>query len=329
MIDLSTISIAESISEADKQTLRRVLVMRRGGIGDIILATPSLRMLASRIPAASVDLLVQRDAADAASGLPYIASIYEVDSRSNPVSLYRLRKLAQRLRDNCYDLVINFQPGAKTNYLATACRPRFLLTFQKDRSVQPETGQVRHAIDDFIQTLLPLKLGPVYDRSLDFVVPDDARRSMNALLLKEGFLKSDSRESLIVLNPTARRIVNRWPADRWARLLDDLCATSGCRVAVIGAGARSARCPPCSIPEPPMARGDRPIGQDYTQGTGSASGAGISVGHRRYGTDARRRSRQHPHRLPFRRRRSIPNRPTDPQQPDSHRPQPAVRALPE
>ena len=227
---------ASPINAADTPTLRRVLVIRRGGIGDIILATPALRMLAARLPNARIDLLVQQGASEAASGLPYINEIHEVDTRSNPVSLYRLRQLAQRLRGLRYDLIVNYQPGAKTRFLARFGKPRFTLEFQKDRSIQPDTGQVRHAIDDFVQTLMPLNLGDVYDRSLDFAIPDAARARVDSLLRDRGYRVGESRQPLIVINPTARRVVNRWPAEQWAKLIDGLCTGESHQVVIIGAG---------------------------------------------------------------------------------------------
>ncbi len=217
-------------------TLRRVLVIRRGGIGDIILATPALRLLAAKLPNARIDMLVQQGATEAASGLPYLNEVYEVDTRSNPVSLYRLRQLALRLRGSRYDLIVNYQPGAKTRFLASFGKPRFVLEFQKDRSIQPGTGRVRHAIDDFVQTLIPLDPGVFYDRSLDFAVPDAARARVADLLSAQGYLLGKSRQSLVVVNPTARRVVNRWPLDRWAKLIDGLCKGESHRVVIIGAG---------------------------------------------------------------------------------------------
>ncbi len=227
---------AVRVCAADKPSLRRVLVIRRGGIGDIILATPALRMLAARLPDVRIDMLVQQGASEAASGLPYINEIHEVDTRSNPVSLYRLLQLGQRLRRTRYDLIVNYQPGAKTKFLAGCGEPRFLLEFQKDRSIQPDTGRVRHAIDDFAQTLLPLDLGALCDRSLDFAVPNAARARLNLLLGDRGYVVGESRRSLIVVNPTARRVVNRWPASQWAMLIDSLCENGDYQIAIIGAG---------------------------------------------------------------------------------------------
>lgn len=57
------------------QTVKNILVMRLGGIGDIITATPALRYLKKRFPQSRIALLGERPSVEIIRGAPYIDEI--------------------------------------------------------------------------------------------------------------------------------------------------------------------------------------------------------------------------------------------------------------
>ena len=131
-----------------------------------------------------------------------------------------------------YDLVINLHPSAKSYLMAAASGARTRLTFHKCMAVDPETGRVAHAVDDFAKELAPLGIGPLTDRSLDFSVPDAARASVARRLQMQGMAASDR---LLVINPAASRPLNRWPLERFREVAGFWAAQPGVTVAITGA----------------------------------------------------------------------------------------------
>lgn len=199
----------------------RVCVVRLGGMGDILLATPTLRALAAHYQTDQLDFVVGPGMEAAVTGLPYAARILAFDRKKHwGRGLPGFLKTLQA--EGRYDLFLNFQPSVKTFTLAALSRPKKTLVFRKDRRKQPETGRVRHAIDDFAKELLPLGI-TVTDRQLDFFVPETARQSLAA--------KLELTEPFIAINPAGTRDINRWPPERFARLIE---ALAGRRVLLLG-----------------------------------------------------------------------------------------------
>ncbi len=201
----------------------RICVVRLGGMGDILLATPTLRALAAHYQTAQIDFVVGPGMEAAVAGLPYTARILAFDRKKHwgaglPGFLKTLRA------EGCYDLFLNFQPSIKTLALAVLAQPKQTIVFKKDRRKQLDTGRVRHAIDDFAKDVRSLGV-MVTDRQLDFFVPESARQSLAA--------KLDLTTPYIAINPAGTRDINRWPTERFAQLIERLDSL-GRRVLLLG-----------------------------------------------------------------------------------------------
>ena len=213
-------------------TYRRALFIRFGGMGDILLATPALRAVRTAFPGIAVDFVVGGGMTDALSGHPDVRRILTFDKRGVDSRLDHFVPFLWRLTRERYDLVVNLHPSAKSYLMAAASGARTKLTFVKDMSVRAETGRVAHAVDDFAKELLPLGIGPISDRSLDFCVPQEARARVGEMLAEAGLSRS---ESLLVINPAASRPLNRWPLERFRELAGYWAGQPGVRVALTGA----------------------------------------------------------------------------------------------
>lgn len=199
----------------------RICVVRLGGMGDILLSTPTLRALSEHFQTQEIDYIVEPGNVEAVTGIPYIRQVIPFQKRQD-MKMARLLPLLQRLRAAHYDLFLNFQPSAKTILLSTLAVPKQTIVFRKDRLKQPETGRVRHAIADFAKELKPLGI-PVTDWQLDFFVPESARRSLAQ--------KIDLSVPYIAINPAGTRDINRWPPAHFAELIMRL---EGHRVVLLG-----------------------------------------------------------------------------------------------
>ena len=201
----------------------RICVVRLGGIGDILLATPTLRALAAHYQTDQIDFVVGPGMEAAVAGLPYAARVLAFDRKKHwgtglPGFLKTLRA------EGGYDLFLNFQPSVKTLALAALAQSKQTIVFKKDRRKQLDTGRVRHAIDDFAKEVCSLGV-MVTDRQLDFFVPESARQSLA--------VKLDLTTPYIAINPAGTRDINRWPTERFATLIEQL-ADSGRRVLLLG-----------------------------------------------------------------------------------------------
>jgi ADP-heptose:LPS heptosyltransferase len=215
-----------------ERVYRRALFIRFGGLGDILLATPAVRAVRKAFPGIAVDFVVGGGMGDALDGNPDVRPVYVFDKRGVDSRLDHFLPFLARLARPRYDLVLNLHPSAKSFLMAAATGARTRLTFHKCMDLQPETGRVLHAVDDFTKELRPLGIDHVSDRGLDFFVPDAARGSV-ARLLAEAGISSGNR--LLVINPAASRPLNRWPLERFREIAARFAALDGLKVALTGA----------------------------------------------------------------------------------------------
>lgn len=211
---------------------RRALVIRFGGMGDILLATPTLRALARAYPGIAIDFVVGGGMAPALEGDPLVRHVYVFDKRGADSRFQNFLPFLLRLARARYDLVVNLHPSAKSYLMAAATGARTHLTFRKRMAVRADTGRVAHAVDDFAKELAPLGIGIPSDRDLDFVVPPAAQEGLAAMLVEEGVTASDR---LLVINPAASRPLNRWPLERFGSVAAHFAAQPGVKVAITGA----------------------------------------------------------------------------------------------
>jgi ADP-heptose:LPS heptosyltransferase len=211
---------------------RRALFIRFGGLGDILLATPSVRALARAFPGIEIDFVVGGGMRDALTGNPDVRRIFVFDKRGVDSRLDRFLPFLARMARQKYDLVINLHPSAKSYLMAWASGAKTRVTFRKCMDVRPETGRVAHAVDDFAKELRPLGIEAVPDRRLAFDVPEEARREAASILAARGIAPEDR---LLVINPAASRPLNRWPLERFAEVAAQFAARPGVRVALTGA----------------------------------------------------------------------------------------------
>lgn len=191
----------ETVGSDHRPVARRVLVMRPDNIGDVILAGPLMRGLRRDQPDRRIGLLASPAGAMAAPLLPWLDAVVTArpvwqDLRGD-LALDPERELAfvERLRAGRWDAAIiatSFRqtawPAAYAAYLAgipvrVGFAPDFggsLLSHPVD---PPEVSL--HQAERNLQLLEPLGV-PIAGDQLEVVVPEDARRAVEARLAAVG-----------------------------------------------------------------------------------------------------------------------------------------------
>lgn len=199
--------------------VRRILLIRRNGIGDMICALPLMRSVRAAFPAARVEVL----ASSANAGVVRSARVadevlvYPPRSGLHRNKYANLFRVARELRARDYDLAVAVTGGHSTflSSVAYACgapwragyvpvrgEPHFAYTLPVDPPPEDE-----HQVLRCLRLLQPLgaRAAPI-DLHFD---PGEAARAYAAHTAKGRF---------VLYNASATRPWNAWPAERVAEL---------------------------------------------------------------------------------------------------------------
>lgn len=226
--------------------MRKILVTKYLGMGSILLATPTLRLLRQTYPDSQLTFLTFDSNANFAERLGVIDRVYRLRTGSLPAFVSDLFSVVRTLRREKFDLVLDLEffsrfstivsylsgaPMRVGYYLAMPWRSE-LLTHLVNYS------PYRHITEVFASQLAPLGL-EVRDFSLiPPQVPAAAAERVRTLLHKEGFT---SGERLIVVNVNASELAieRRWPAENFIALLSVIAAMPGRRAVLTGAATEA------------------------------------------------------------------------------------------
>ena len=222
---------------ADRHAIvpRKILVVRRGGLGDVLMATPLLRALHEHFPSARVYVLASKQALAGLNGCTWVDQILEVPT-SKKDWLQLLRKLRKERIDTAFILHRFF--AASLLALLAGIPQRlgfdwknhgFALTgsipFAPVRSQTLQIGQ-----------LLTLLGKPAAGACMEFSVGEIAIRCAREMLEGWGY---DPAKPLVGIHPGGAETAGssespkRWLPERYGRLADLLMQRGGVQVVLL------------------------------------------------------------------------------------------------
>ena len=229
----------------------RLLLVRTGGLGDIIMALPALRAIRRRFPDAHISVV----ASSGASWLVEREGVFDeviVFGRSperpgGTFSRSRLRELAwlARLRSRRFDTVAVLQPilgraGAlrlRAIVRASGCAQNFgrdtdgrggFYTNAWPESLDSDIHEMRRAL------AVAGLMGAEGEPDIGITPPAGAVKEMDAFLTDAGLAGC---RPLIGVNPGSLRPSHRWPLERFAAAANELVRRKGGGIVIAGAPA--------------------------------------------------------------------------------------------
>ncbi len=227
----NTLRVYEEVLEEKK-----IVVIKLGAAGDVILVTPSFRMLRRRFPKAFMALVVDKALSGLVSASGHFDEVIPVDRKKMSRPGYLL-KLAKKLRQEGFDICVDFQntkwthllaflAGAGQRYGFARGRMAFLLN-RPDRGFDSAEPPVKH------QFRLLSKLGvTAYDDSLELIPAEDSeQRAQMWLAAPEG---KPPRTIGLVIGSSPAWPTKRWPLEFFEELAERLIRKDATRVVLIG-----------------------------------------------------------------------------------------------
>jgi lipopolysaccharide heptosyltransferase II len=214
--------------------INRTLIIRLSSIGDVVLASPLIRLLREHFPSQQIDFLVKSAYADLLRYNPHLSSVIELDPSAGANHLRNLRGKLKRAR---YDVIIDLQGNFRSFYLRWNNARRvlvvnkrrvarfFLINFKWNIYASAPPVALR-----YLETVRPL--GIVDDGlGLELSVPTEIRNEVSRRLNEAGV---EQNGGLVGICPGANHATKQWPWEKFAELASHLIREENLKVALFG-----------------------------------------------------------------------------------------------
>jgi len=214
--------------------MQNVLIIKLRYIGDVLLATPTVRAIKAARPDVRVTMMVNRGTEDVLSGNPDLDEIIVLDKGS----LTAQSRLIAGLRHRQFDTVIDLTDGDRSAFLSWVSGAPVRIGFNDEHRwrgryytqvIQP-IPVMRHRIERDLEALKPMSI-QAGSTDPQLWLTREEENSADQLLDQLGVQRS---LSMVILQPGARYWFKAWPPNRFAELADRLTSQYGCQVLIGG-----------------------------------------------------------------------------------------------
>lgn len=219
---------------ASKAVPNRILILRLSSIGDILLASPLVRVLRQRFPQAQIDFVIKAQFIDLVRSNPHLDTVLTLDTKEGRRGLTELKNT---LRSRSYDLIVDIHNNFRTAYLRRISGTS-VVTLKK------------YKLQRFLLVRLGLdfyrRIVPVYQRYMDsvaalqvqddgggleFFVTSDSSARAAAVLASLG-LQPD--KLTIGMAPGAGFMTKRWPSEYFIETAKKLVTRFEAQIILLG-----------------------------------------------------------------------------------------------
>lgn len=206
---------------AAPEAVKSILVCQLRQIGDVLLTTPAIELLAARYPDAQIHVLTEKKCFPMLEHNPHIHTIWPLDKQAlrNPlkeVAYYR------KIAATRFDLAVDFQQLPRCRAAMFWARATVRLSFPPPWYLsalythwhKPQQG---YSAQQKAEVLAPLGISWNGEKPRLYLTEDERAKAMRTL--EPG---NFAHRPFISLDITHRHATRRWPARHYAALLDKL-----------------------------------------------------------------------------------------------------------
>ncbi len=197
-------------------TLEKILIIRFSSIGDIILASPLIRMLRTAYPQAQIDFLVKSEYVELIKHNQHLSSVIELRTTQRE----ELHLLRQRIQKESYTAIFDIHNSLRSRHLRKFSGAKYVRVVKKH-------ALARFLLVNLKKNFYPKNILPVAQRylatatsfgidddgkGLEVFVPDDTVSSTAAMLSKYNL---NQHHHIIGIVPSAKHFTKRWLPERF------------------------------------------------------------------------------------------------------------------
>ncbi len=234
----SGLATGRRLSHTRTRGTYKILVIRLGSLGDVLLTTPVLRELRRLFPHAELHYVTRRRYRELLVNSPCVDTLHLVPNNPGVVSLLGA---GMKLRPVRFDLVVDLHSSLRSALLRSALGALSEMHYQpsrKRRLVAAHDGASGGAwaslTERFLETLSPLGV-QAYPQRLELYWGEAAEQRAAALTRGMDY-------PLVAVAPGARWPTKRWLPERFAAVGDTLAREYRATVILVGDGSDKPIC---------------------------------------------------------------------------------------
>ena len=199
--------------------IKKILICQLRQIGDVLLATPSIRLLAERFPEAELHFFTEKKCLPMLEGNPHLSKVWALD-KNKLSSIFKQIYFYRQIAAENFDLIVDFQQLPRCKYLIAFCRAKIRLSFVPKWYNKPfythwHSEPEIYAAQAKAAALIPLGIkwnGEKPELFLSQAEQDEADTILNSAGI--DFV----HKTLITVDATHNRKTRCWP--HYAKLMD-------------------------------------------------------------------------------------------------------------
>lgn len=199
----------------DKKRVNKILVIKQGAIGDVLLSTPVIENIRISFPDAEINFLTQSLCIEVLRGNPYLNRILTYDIGNGDSSVCLLKNINKQK----YDLVIDLFGNPRTALLTFNSDARYRVgyrfgwrKFAYNIKVKPRGGEV-HNIEFNLDSVRALGLNIFTDKPYFYInkIHNDFAKEF---ITANGL----TGKKIVGFNPAGTWQTKVWSSEKWAEL---------------------------------------------------------------------------------------------------------------
>lgn len=197
---------------------KRILVCQLRQIGDVLLATPSIRLLKEHYPDAEIDILTEKKCLPVLENNPHINTVWPIDRKALRNPFKALLYYAKVGRQN-YDLIVDFQQLPRCKWVIRFSNAPVKVSFSPpwyNRHLYTHWSKPKIGYAAMCKASVMTPLGIEWNGERPEIWLTDEERSTAQSFLAEHGLKNTP---FITIDPSHRRETRRWPSRHYAGLM--------------------------------------------------------------------------------------------------------------
>ena len=221
--------------------IRRIAIIKLDHIGDVILSIPAVANLKAHFPRAHIAMAVNSSSESIARHIPHVDELLCYDARffdrSGSTKMFDFARglgFVRKMRRREFDLIVDLRGSFASLSFALIAKSKYRIdrgTYLIRRKLGKTWLTSEHEAEVNLDVLVQAGV-PALSRQMSI---DLTREDLDSadLLLREC-IELNPRPSIIVIHPGVPTPLKCWPAERYARLADQLLREYDARVVLVG-----------------------------------------------------------------------------------------------